>query len=66
MLLFLIFLALTAFAKMLSENNGEKRRAKELFFSVLTFIFGAITIYLGIVCFIIDSSQMPDPYSFHW
>ena len=66
MLLFLVFFALAVAAKMFSEGNEEKPGAKEKFFLVLTYIFGAITIYLGIVCFINDSSQMPDPYSFHW
>jgi hypothetical protein len=66
MLLFLVFLALTVAVHLASEGEGDKRGVKENFFLVLTFIFGAITIYLGIVFFINDSLQLPNPYSFHW
>lgn len=66
MLLFLISLALTGFFKMASEGDGDKSSLKEKTLLVLTYIFGAITIYLGISYFLFDSLQPPSPYDFHW
>ena len=66
MLLFLISLALTGFFKMASEGDKDNPGLKEKTSLVLTYIFGAITIYLGIAYFLFDSLQSPSVYDFHW
>lgn len=41
-----IFFILAIIAHMYAEGNGSEYRAKEKFYWVLTYIFGAIAIYL--------------------
>lgn len=66
MVLFLMFFALTAFMYTIAEGDVGNSRKKEIFFFVLTYILGAITIFLGIIYFINDSLHLPNPYDFHW